>query len=121
MLEASLRVGVAPQRRRIVAAAGHRRFERAQLVLQRDQVGRAGQRVLAQRQALLQRRALVVQRDARALRERDLACGHVRLSREHAQQGRLASAVGPGERDDVAALDAERDAVEQRRPGELFA
>ncbi len=46
---------------------------------------------------------------------------HLRLTREHAQQRRLAGAVRPGEREPVAALDAERHAVEERRAAQLFA
>ena len=103
------------------SAARHRRLERPQVVFERDQVRGAGQRVLAQRQPLLQRRALVVERDPRALREGDLAGGHARLAHEHAEQRRLPRAVRARERDDVAALDAERDAVEQRGARMLFA
>ncbi len=121
VLEPSLRVGVAPQRGRIVPALGHGRFERTQFVLQRNQIRGARQRVLAQRQSLLQRRALVVQRDTRALREGDLAAGDARLAGDHAQQRRFPRAVGAGKRDDITALDAERHAVEQRRARELFA
>ena len=43
------------------------------------------------------------------------------LAREHPEQRRLAGAVRAGERDAVAALDAERDAVEEDRAGELLA
>ena len=43
------------------------------------------------------------------------------LAGERAQQRRLAGAVRPGEREPVAPLDLERDAVEERRAGELLA
>ena len=69
----------------------------------------------------LARRALVVQRDPRALRERDLAALQLGLARERAQERRLAGAVRAGEREPVAALDLERDAVEERVAGELLA
>ncbi len=121
VLEPRLGVGVAPERRLVVVAAGHRLLERPQLLLERDQVGGAGEDVLAQRQPLLERRALVVQRDARPLGEHELAALHRQLAREHAEQRRLAGPVGAGEREPVAALDLERDAVEERVSRELLA
>ena len=63
----------------------------------------------------LERRPLVVQRDARPLLERELAAVLLGLAGEDPQQRRLAGAVRAGERDAVAPLDAERDAVEERR------
>ena len=120
VLEPALRLGVSAERRALVVSAGHRGLERPQIVFERDQVRSAGQRVLTQRQPLLQRRALVVERDARALREGDLSGGHARLAHEHAQQRRLPRAVRARERDDVPAFDAERDAVEQRGARMLF-
>ncbi len=113
MLEPSLRLGVAAQHGGVVLARGHPLFERAQLALDRRQVGGAGEHVLAQRPARLVRRALVVQRDARALLPRELAALERDLARERAQQGRLPGAVRPRERHAVAALDLERDAVEE--------
>ena len=95
-------------------ALGHRLLEPAQLLLERDEVARAREHVLAQRQAALERRPLVVQRDARALLERELAAVQPGLAGEDAEQRRLAGAVRPGEREAVAALDLERDAVEER-------
>ena len=63
VLESRLGLRVAPQRRRAVLARRHRLLELPQLLLDRDQVGGAGERVLAQRQPALARRPLVVQRD----------------------------------------------------------
>ena len=120
MLETGLRIGVAPQRGGVVATLGHRRLECTELVLQRHQVGCARQRVLAQRQPLLQRRTLVVQRDASPFREGDLARGDAGLPGEHAEQRGLAGAVGTRERDDISAIDAEGDAVEQEGARELL-
>ena len=79
-----------------VVARRHRLLQPPQLLLDRDEVGGAGEDVLAQRHAPLQRRALVVERDARALRERELAAVDLGLAGEHAQERRLAGAVRPG-------------------------
>ena len=121
MFELGLRLGIAPQRRVAVVAGRHCLLEPLQLGLDCDQVGRAGDDVLAQRQAALQRRPLVVEGDARPFLERDLAALDARLAGERAEQRRLAGAVRAGEGDAVAALDLERDAVEQRIAGELLA
>ena len=48
-----------------------------------------------------------MQRNACALRERELAAVDLRLTGEHAQERRLAGAVRPGEGEPVAALDLE--------------
>ena len=69
----------------------------------------------------LARRALVVERDARALRERELAALERDLARDRAQQRRLARAVRAREREPVAAPDREGHALEERVPGELLA
>ena len=88
----------------------------AQLLLDARQVARRPRaRTRAASALSLERRPLVVQRDARPLLERELAAVLLGLAREHAEQRRLAGAVRPGERDAVAALDLERDAVEERR------
>ena len=68
-----------------------------------------------------ERRPLVVQRDPRALRERELAAVDLGLAGEHPQERRLAGAVRPGEREPVAPLDRERDPVEERRACDLLA
>ena len=62
-----------------------------------------------------------MQRDARPLGERELAAVLLGLAGEDPQQRRLAGAVRPGERDAVAALDGERDAVEEDGARELLA
>src|SRR5205823_4289014 len=84
----------------------------SRLALGRDEVGGAGQHVLAQGQALVERRPLVMERDARPLGEHELAALVVGLAVEDPQQRRLAGAVRSRERDPLAALDLERDAVE---------
>ena len=81
VLEPRLRLGVAAERRGLVVAAGHRLLEPRELLLGRDQVAGAGERVLAQRQSPLERRPLVVQRDARPLLERELAAVQLGLAR----------------------------------------
>ena len=121
MLEPRLRGRVSVERRLIVRAAGHRLLQAGQLFLEPHEVARAGQDVLAQRHVLLERRPLIVQRDARPFLERELAAVHLGLAREHPEQRRLAGAVRAGKRDAIAALDAEGDAVEEDRAGELLA
>ena len=121
VLEPRLGLGVAAQRRLVVVAGRHRLLEPAQLLLGLDQVARARERVLAQRQAAVERRPLVVQRDPRALGEGELAAVDLALADEHPQQRRLAGAVRTGQRQAVAALDGERDSLEEQRAGELLA
>jgi len=121
VLEPRLRLGVAAQRGRIVLARGHRLLEPAQLVLEGDEIARAGEHVLAQRQAPLEWRPLVVERDPRSLLERELSAVHLGLAGEHPQERRLAGAVRAGERQPFASLDLERDAVEEQRARELLA
>ena len=113
MLEPALRLGVAAERRAVVRAVGHRLLEPVQLLLCCDQVGRAREHVLPERQTALERRALVVQRHTRALGEDELAALVVGLAVEDPEQRRLAGAVRPRERHAVPALDLERDVVEQ--------
>ena len=121
VLEPRLGVRVARERRRVVRSFCHRLLERTQLLLERDEIRCAREDVFTKREVALERRPLVVQRDARALRERELAAVHLRLTGEHAEQRRLAGAVRPGEGESVAALDLERHAVEERRAAQLFA
>ena len=120
VLEPGLRGRVRVERAGVVRAAGHRLLEPPQLTLCGDEIGRAGEHVVAQRQVALERRTLVVERDAGALLERELPAVHLRLPGEHAQQRRLAGAVRSGERNPVAALDLERDAVEEEVPRQLL-
>jgi hypothetical protein len=121
VLEPRLRVRVAPQRRRIVPPARHRLLQRAELGLECQQVGRASEHVRAQRESELQWRTLVVESHPRALGEGQLAAVALGLTGEDPKQRRLARAVGPGERDAIAALDLEGDALEQQVPGDLLA
>ena len=121
VLEPRLRLAVAAHRRVVVGAARHRLLELAQLLLDPHQVGGSRERVLPQREAAVARRALVVQRDARALLERDLAALDRRLADDRAQQRRLAGAVLARESEPLAAVDRERDPVEERVAGELLA
>ena len=115
------RVAVTAQRRGVVGSVGHRLLEAAQLLLDRDEIGRAGQCVLAQGQPTTARRALVVERDPRTLGERELAALQRGLADERAQQRRLARSVRAGEREPVAAAQRERDPVEERVAGVLLA
>ena len=97
-----------------VAPVGHRRLELGQPLLEREQLRGAAEDVVAQRQVALARRALVVQRDPRALGEHELAAVDRGLPREHPQQRRLARAVAPGQRQALAALEPERHAAQER-------
>ena len=121
MLEPRLRLAVAAHRRVGVIALRHRLFEPPELVLEREQVGCAGEDVLAQAQPALERRPLVVQCDAGAFLERKVAALQARLPHQRAEERRLAGAVRAGEGDTVAALDLERDAVEKRVAAQLLA
>ena len=121
VLEAGLYPRVAAEHRGVVVAGRHRLLEAAQLLLERDEVGGAREDVLAQGQLAVERRALVVERDPRALLEHDLARLQGGLARDRPQQRRLARAVRPGERDAVAPLDLERDVLEQHVRAELLA
>src|SRR6185503_15309750 len=102
-------------------AVGHRLLEPAELLLGLDQVARARERVLAQRQAAVERGPLVVQGDPGSLGEGELAAVNLALADEHPQERRLPGPIRTGERQAVAALDGERDAFEQQRAGELLA
>src|SRR5205814_8291451 len=119
VLEPRLRGGVAGERLRAVVA-GHVLLQTAELLFGLDQVGRARKDVLPQGQAALERRPLVVERDPRPLREGELAAVQLRLPGENPEQGRLPGTVRTGEGHAVAALDLERDPVEEDRPGELL-
>jgi hypothetical protein len=121
MLEPRLRLRVARECLLAVVAGGHRRLQSAQLLLQRDQVARTRQGVLAQRQSQIEGRTLVVQRHPRSLVEHQLPAVDARLAGQHPEQRRLAGAVGTGEREPLAPLDLEGDAVEQQSAGELLA
>jgi hypothetical protein len=121
VLEAGLCLRVAPQRGGAVIAGGHRLLERVQLLLGLDEIAGVAERVFAQAHPALERRPLVVQGDSRALGEGELAAGALALAGEHAEQRRLAGPVRAGEREPVAPLDRERDALEEQRAGELLA
>ena len=121
MLESRLRIRVASQRRGLVVACRHGLLQAPQLLLERDQIGGAGEDVLAQRQPSVERRALIVQRDPSSLGEHQLATLDGQLARQHPEQRRLARPVRAGKREPVAALDLERDTVEERVSRELLA
>ena len=121
VLQPGLRRAVALKDRRVVAAVRHRVLEHPQLVLDGKDVGGPGERVLAERRVAGGRGALVVERHARPLRERQLAPVDLRLAGEHAQQRRLPGAVRAGERDAIAPADGERDAREEDVARELLA
>ena len=93
VLEARLRRRVSVHRRLVVSACGHRLLELLKLALERHEVSRSREDVLAQRQVLFERWALVVQRDPRALFERELTAVPLGFAREDAEQGRLAGPV----------------------------
>ena len=65
-------------------------------------------------------RALVVQHDARALRQRELPAVDRLVAGEHAQQGRLAGAVAPRDRQAIAALELERNPTQERLPSHVL-
>ena len=81
----------------------------------RRRSARAGEDVLAQRQAALERRPLVVQRDARrpSANASSPPCSSVSPASMRSSVV-LPAPFGPGERHAVAALDLERDAVEEQ-------
>ena len=93
VLEPSLRLAVAAERLGSVVARGHRLLEAAELLLGGDEVGRARERVLPQRVAAQPGRALVVQRDTRALLPGQLSALQLHLADERPQQRRLPGAV----------------------------
>ena len=121
VLQPSLRLRVARHRLRPVIAVRHRLLQPAQLLLDRHEVGSTRQRVLAQREVLLARWPLVVERHARAFGERELAALDRRFTDERAQQRRLASTVRARERQPIASVQREGDAVEKWRTGEFLA
>jgi hypothetical protein len=117
-LEARVHVAVAVERG--LVAGGHGRLEAAELLLELERLAAAGQDVLAQRDAALARRALVVQGDAHALRQHELAAVDRRLAREHSQQRGLAGAVAPGDRQPLATLELERHTAQERLAGHVL-
>src|SRR6266545_1646355 len=73
VLQASLSSRVEGEGLRAVVAVRHRVLQASQLLLGRDEVGRAREDVFAQREAAQERGPLVVEGDPRSLRERQLA------------------------------------------------
>ena len=73
VLESCLRRGVVTERCLVVGAARHRLLEPAEIGLEREQVARAGEGVLAESEPAVAGRALIVQRHSRALRECELS------------------------------------------------
>ena len=114
VLQPALGARVAVEQGAVVGALRHLALEPAQVLLERHQVAAPGQHVVAQGQAALARRALVVERHARALLEDQLAAVDAGLAGDHPQQRRLARSVPARERHAVAALQLEGDAAEQR-------
>ena len=121
VLEPRLGGRVVVERRLIGASGRHRLLEPRELVLQLDEVGAAGEHIVAQGQAPFPRRALVVEGDPGALLQRQLARVDRRLPGEHPQQGGLARAVAARQRKPLAALDLERDAAQQGIPSHVLA
>jgi hypothetical protein len=120
VFEPGLGVGVAVEEGRVVGSRAHRCLELGQRLLERDEVAAAGEDVVAQREAALPWRALVVQRKPSALLEHELAAVHGRLAGEHPEQGGLAGAVAAGEGHPIPALELEGDVAEQRRAAHVL-
>ena len=117
-LEARVDVAVAVERG--LVARGHRGLEAAELLLELERLAAAGEDVVAQRDVALARRALVVQGDAHALGQHELAAVDRRLAGEHPQQRRLAGAVAPRDRQPLAALELERHTAQERLAGHVL-
>ena len=88
----------------------------SQLVLERYEAGGGGERVLAQGQAAVARRSLVVERDAGVFGECKLTALERGLADDRSQEGRLARSIRAGQRQAVAATHGEGDAVEEGSP-----
>jgi hypothetical protein len=120
VLQAGLGLAVTVEGRVVGRALRHLLLELAQAVLECDQVGAAGEHVVAQADVALARRALVVQRDTGVLLEHEVAAVDRRLAGEHPQERRLAGAVAARQRHALAALELERDVPEQRLAGHVL-
>jgi hypothetical protein len=114
---------VAVARHRALLARGHLVLQASELLLELERFAGAREHVVAQREvvrpgpsgpACPPRRPLVVERDARALGQDELAAVHGRLAGEHPQQRGLARAVAARDGQALAALELERDAAQQR-------
>ena len=102
VLEPSLRLRVAPQRRRRRGRRRHRFLEHAQLLLDGREVGGARRaRTPGAAAGSCPRGPLVVQRDARALLPGKLPSLERDLARQRAQERRLAGPVRAGQREPV--------------------
>src|ERR1700722_9009866 len=119
-LQPRLRAGVALEQRLVHLALGHAPLQIGELALDIQLLRAAREHVVAQRDAALAWGALVVQRDAHALAEAELAAVDRLLAREHPQQRRLARAVAPRDRHALAALELEGDAAQQRFAGDVL-
>ena len=122
VLELRLGRGVAAHRRGVVRAGRHRLLEPAQLRLDGGEVGRCPRGRSRAASCLLWAGG---RWSCSAIRvpfaEREVAALERHLARERAQQCRLAGAVRARERQAVAPLDLERDAVEEDAARELLA
>jgi hypothetical protein len=121
VLEPRLRLTVAAHGRLAVVARAHQLLQPAQLLLECEQVRCAGEDVLAQRQPALERRALVVQCDAGALLEDEVAALQAGLADKCPQERCLSGSVRAGKGHAVAPFHLEGDAVEQRVAAQLLA
>ena len=120
VLEPGLCLGVAVEERGVVGPRAHRGLELGQRLLERHEVAAAGEDVVAQREAPLARRALVVQGQPSALLEHELAAIHGRLAGEHPEQRGLAGPVAARQGHPITALELEGDVAEQRRAAHVL-
>ena len=111
-LEAGLRFGVGGERR-LARVGRHPLLELGEATLDLEHPGEAADDVVAERQAEVARRALIVEHHAGALGERDAAGVGGGLAGEDAEERRLARAVAARERHAAAPLQPERDVLKK--------
>jgi hypothetical protein len=114
VFESGLGLRIATERAVVVRAGRHLVFEPRELGLDRDQLARAIEHVLAQGLEGAHDRALVGERDAHILTQHELAAVERFLACKHAQQGGLPGPIGAREGHALAVLELERDASQQR-------
>ena len=120
-LQARLGTGVAVKQGIIAGALAHLLLKLASCCSTASSSTHPDKHIVAQRHPPLARRTLVVQGDAHALGHAQLALVDPLLAGDHAQQGRLAGAVAPGDRESFATLQLEGHAAEQGLAGHVLA